>query len=162
MIPRSPKTPKQRKMMIAHSDLNLKVSIQPLGWEDPLEKGMATHSSILAWRIPWTEELGGLQSMGPQKARHDWATKTFFLEEVIRSGQQILPELDLWPNKRDPRVLPYPFCHIRTWQKTFYEPGALYIKPVITWGCQGRTSRVMRLCMSWEPLRLQGDPTSSY
>ena len=37
-----------------------------LGWEDPLEKGMATHSSILAWRIPWTEEAGRLQSMGPQ------------------------------------------------------------------------------------------------
>ena len=35
-----------------------------LGWDDPLEKEMATHSSILAWRIPWTEELGGLQSMG--------------------------------------------------------------------------------------------------
>ena len=39
-----------------------------LGWEDPLEKGMATHSSILAWRIPWTEEPGGLQSMGLQKS----------------------------------------------------------------------------------------------
>ena len=38
--------------------------IRSLGWEDPLEKGMATHSSILAWRIPWMEELGGLQSMG--------------------------------------------------------------------------------------------------
>ena len=38
--------------------------VQFLGWEDPLEKGMATHSSILAWRIPWTEELGGLQSLG--------------------------------------------------------------------------------------------------
>ena len=38
--------------------------VQPLGWEDPLEKGKATHSSILAWRIPWTEEPGGLQSMG--------------------------------------------------------------------------------------------------
>jgi len=42
-----------------------------LGWEDPLEKGMATHSSILAWRIPWTEELGRLQSMGWQRVRHD-------------------------------------------------------------------------------------------
>ena len=40
--------------------------VQSLGWEDPLEKGMATHSSILAWRIPWTEEPGGLQSMGSQ------------------------------------------------------------------------------------------------
>ena len=42
-----------------------------LGWEDPLEKGMATHSSILAWTIPWTEEPGGLQSMGSQRVRHD-------------------------------------------------------------------------------------------
>ena len=46
-----------------------------LGQEDPLEKGMATHSSILAWRIPWTEEPGGLQSMGSQRVGHDWATK---------------------------------------------------------------------------------------
>ena len=38
--------------------------VQSLGWEDPLEKEMATHSSVLAWRIPWTEEPGGLQSMG--------------------------------------------------------------------------------------------------
>ena len=38
--------------------------VQSLGWEDPLEEGMATHSSFLAWRIPWTEEPGGLQSMG--------------------------------------------------------------------------------------------------
>ena len=42
-----------------------------LGQEDPLEKGMATHSSILAWKIPWTEERGGLQSMGFQRVRHD-------------------------------------------------------------------------------------------
>ena len=41
--------------------------VQSLGCEDPLEKGMATHSSILAWRIPWTEEPGGLQSMGSQR-----------------------------------------------------------------------------------------------
>ena len=43
-----------------------------LAWEDPLEEGMAIHSSILAWRIPWTEEYGGLQSMGSQRVRHDW------------------------------------------------------------------------------------------
>ena len=42
-----------------------------LGWEDPLEKGMATHSSILAWRIPWTEEPGRLQSMGLQSVDHN-------------------------------------------------------------------------------------------
>ena len=45
-----------------------------LGWEDPLEKGMATHSSILAWKIPRTEEPGRLQSMGLQRVRHNWAT----------------------------------------------------------------------------------------
>ena len=47
--------------------------IWPLGYEDPLEKGMATHSSILAQRIPWTEEAGGLQSIGLQRVRHDWS-----------------------------------------------------------------------------------------
>ena len=45
--------------------------VQYLGWEDPLEKGMATDSSILAWRIPWTEETGRLQSMGSQRVGHD-------------------------------------------------------------------------------------------
>ena len=45
--------------------------VQSLGREDPLEKGMATHSSILAWRIPWTEQPGGLQSVGSQRIRHD-------------------------------------------------------------------------------------------
>ena len=45
--------------------------VQSLGQEDSLEEGMATHSSILAWRIPWTEEPGGLQSMGLQRVRHD-------------------------------------------------------------------------------------------
>ena len=45
--------------------------VRSLGREDPLEKEMATHSSILAWRIPWTEEPGGLQSMGSQRVGHD-------------------------------------------------------------------------------------------
>ena len=45
--------------------------VQSLGWEDPLEKGMATHSSILAWRIPWTEEPGRLQSTEPQRLGHN-------------------------------------------------------------------------------------------
>ena len=43
--------------------------VQSLGWEGPLEEGMAIHSSILAWRLPWTEEPGGLQSMGSQRVR---------------------------------------------------------------------------------------------
>ena len=51
--------------------------VRSLGWKSPLEKGMATHSSILAWRIPWTEEPGGrgLQSMGSHRIRHNWVIK---------------------------------------------------------------------------------------
>ena len=51
--------------------------VRSLGQEDHLQKGMATHSRVLAWRIPWTEEPGWLQSMGSQRVRHDWATNTF-------------------------------------------------------------------------------------
>ena len=47
------------------------MKVQSLGWEDALEESMATHSNILAWRIPWTEEPGGLQSMGSQRVGHD-------------------------------------------------------------------------------------------
>ena len=48
--------------------------VRSLGQEDPLEEEMATHSSIYAWKIPWTEEPGGLQSTGSQRVGHDWAT----------------------------------------------------------------------------------------
>ena len=48
-----------------------KTQVQSLVWEDPLEEEMATHSSIVAWKIPWTEELGGLQSMGSQRVGRD-------------------------------------------------------------------------------------------
>ena len=61
--------------------------VQSLGREDPLEKKMATHSSILAWRIPWAEEPGGLQSIGSQRVGHDLETKqqqvTFNKRELI-------------------------------------------------------------------------------
>ena len=49
--------------------------VRSLDGKDPLKKKMATHSSILAWEIPWTEELGGLQSLGSQRVRHDLVTK---------------------------------------------------------------------------------------
>ena len=55
--------------------------VRSLSWEDPLEKGMATHSSTLTWRIPWTEEPGGLQSMGSQRVGHDKATNTHKVEK---------------------------------------------------------------------------------
>ena len=49
------------------------MQVQSLGQEDAMEEGMATHSSIVAWRIPWTEEPGGLQSLGSQRVRHNWS-----------------------------------------------------------------------------------------
>ena len=51
------------------------MQVQSLGWEDPLEEEMVTYSSILAWKIPWTEETGGLQSMGSQRVRDDRVTE---------------------------------------------------------------------------------------
>ena len=57
--------------MVKNLSVMQEALVQPLGWEDPLEKGMATHSSILAWRIPWTEEPDGLESMGWQRVRYD-------------------------------------------------------------------------------------------
>ena len=69
-----------------------------LDLEDPLEKGMVTHSSILAWRIPWTEEPGGLQSMGSQRVRHDWAlTHTLFLNLFYFSILSIPSEIRYIP-----------------------------------------------------------------
>ena len=57
--------------MVKNPPASQETRIRHLGQEDPLEKGMATHPSILAWRIPWVEEIGGLQSVGLQRARHN-------------------------------------------------------------------------------------------
>ena len=67
--------------LVAQTVKNLPVMqetwVQSLGWEDALEKGMVTHSSILAWRIPWSEEPGRLQSMWLQRVGHDWVANAF-------------------------------------------------------------------------------------
>ena len=70
--------------------------IWTLGPEDPLEKGMATHSRVLAWKIPSTEEPGGLQSMGLQRVRHDWATNVPW-SMPLRSYLQFIWR-DGWPH----------------------------------------------------------------
>ena len=57
--------------MVKHLPVVRETQVRSLGWEDPLEKQMVTHSSTLAWKIPWTEEPGRLQSMGPQRVGHD-------------------------------------------------------------------------------------------
>ena len=67
-----------------------KTGVQSMGWEDPLKEGMATHSSILAWRIPRTEEPGGLQSMGPQRVGHDWSNSACTHEDEKRQNSLAL------------------------------------------------------------------------
>ena len=57
--------------MVKHLPTMQETQVRSLGWEDPLEKEMATHPSTLAWKIPWTEECGRLQSMGSQRVGHD-------------------------------------------------------------------------------------------
>ena len=61
------------KLLVSQELKNLAVTqeTQVVGWEDPLEKGMATHSRTIAWRIPWTVEPGGLQFLGSQRVEHD-------------------------------------------------------------------------------------------
>ena len=70
--------------------------VQSLGWKDTLEKGMATHSSILTWRIPWTEETDGLHSMGSQRVRHDWVTNTHTKQNIYFSSVQSLSRVWLF------------------------------------------------------------------
>ena len=66
--------------------------VRSLGWEDPLEEETATHSSILAWKIPWTEEPGGLQSMRLQRVRHEWVTAQiidYSIQNILASGNSL-------------------------------------------------------------------------
>ena len=72
--------------------------VQSLGWEDPLEKEMATHSRIPAWRIPWIVEPGWLQSMGSKRVGHDWVTDTLTWCKDFTFVQQIFPRQD-WVNQ---------------------------------------------------------------
>ena len=60
--------------------------VWPLGWEDPLERGMATHSSVLVLWIPWTKETGGLWSIGSQRVRHNWASNTYLQLVLITAA----------------------------------------------------------------------------
>ena len=72
----------------------LETQIWTLGWGGPLGKGMITHSSILVWRIPWTEEPGGLRSMGPQRVRYDWVTNIHTHTQQI--AMQCLRNQSVW------------------------------------------------------------------
>ena len=71
--------------MVKNTAAMQETQVQSLGQEDPLEKGMATHSSILAWRIPWTEEPGELQSIGSQRFGHSLENNTVFKYALLKS-----------------------------------------------------------------------------
>ena len=77
--------------------------VQIMGWEDPPEEGMATHSSILAWRIPWSEEPGGLQSTGSQRIRHDWSELAHMYIDTERTGRMDVSQRAGVPNLWDLR-----------------------------------------------------------
>ena len=81
--------------------------VRSLGWEDTLEKGMATHSSILVWRIPWTEESSKLQSMGSQRVGQDWTTNTFtfkLIEPLMKLGWVIRGVLSMTSSNNFPSL----------------------------------------------------------
>ena len=83
---------------VKHLSAMAETRVRSLGREDPLEKEMATHSSIIAWKIPWTEEPGGLHFMGPQRVKDDWVTNRFFHFNLAA----IYITSKLWP---------FTFCH---------------------------------------------------
>ena len=98
--------------MVKNPPAMQEIRVQSLSWEDALEKGMATHSSILAWRIPWREEPGGLQSIRWWRAGHAWVTHThththtysFTLIPCSSDGKRIFlqcrrPRFDPWVGK---------------------------------------------------------------
>ena len=76
--------------MVKNMPTMLETWVWSLDWEDPLEKEMTTHSSILAWRIPWAEEPGRLLSMGLQAVGHDWATKHKYSHLNLTTGKTIV------------------------------------------------------------------------
>ena len=81
--------------MVKHLPIVRETWVQSLGWEDLLEKEMATHSSILAWKILWMEEPGRLQSMGSQRVGHDWATSLSLSNWYMTTGKTIALKMDL-------------------------------------------------------------------
>ena len=91
--------------MVKNSPAMRETWIWSLGWEEPMKKGTAIHSSILAWRIPWTKEPGRVQFMGSQRVGHDWATFTYiyiyayiFVQHAISlvcSGITLIPASSL-------------------------------------------------------------------
>ena len=103
--------------MVNNLPVRQETRVQSLGWEVPLEKAMVIHSSILAWRIPWTEKPGGLQSMGLQRVGHDWVTNTHRTSKQLNCdlisshlGADLLTATLCYPAKKEGRKSPSYIC----------------------------------------------------
>ena len=110
--------------------------VQSLGREDPLEKEMATHSSTLAWKIPWMEEPGRLPSTGSQRVGHDWVTLLTYICKVLSAVSETL-YVPMLAFINYCKFLLYPLCFYLHWQDSLiktlyiiYTSFILYIYPV--------------------------------
>ena len=139
-----------------------------LGWEGPLGKGMATYTSILAWRIPWTQEPGGLQSVGSQRVGHDWATNTHThthtengsseLNSVQRRATKVMPRKKMMQEDRLKRWL---LCHLEIWSLKKGTVGSAKMKNQEGNWDDGVTAGTG--CLSWrEPQSLSDLPAAFY
>ena len=119
------------------------------GRKDPLEKGTVIHSSILAWRIPWTEEPGGLQSMGSQRLRHDWVTNTHLLSTQGDDG----PRASFLPNTTSQTqfsIIKYDSGHLKKKKKKSFL--SLIIKAETFWKKKNngvKEARISHNTISW-------------
>ena len=124
-----------------------KTRVQSLDREDSLEKEMATHSSILAWRISWTEEPGRLQSTGSQRVRHDWVTSLHFFTSAVLTSHKIVP--NMLPDNQDCRaslvaeLVKNPLEMRETWVQSLgwedpLEKGIATHSSILAWRIHGR------------------------
>ena len=114
-----------------------------LGWEDPLEGEMAIHSSTLAWKIPWMEEPGRLQSMGSQRVRHDWTTS--------------LRHINWWPSlQEDPEFSYFSYGIPHTQDKITCDFSSLVLQPLQEWICYSTVEEKVNLLQEfWEHIKIK-------
>ena len=142
------------------------ILVRSLGWEDPLEKEMVTHSSILTWKIPWTEEPGRLQSMGLQRVRHHWAHTYTFLSltscNSCRLVRLLCKSRYVWNEKKNNnkkqlsseqgRLNAHMYCHSPLYSKGIAtgKREALFWKLRSRWRSEGNSFMTLMLAMiSW-------------
>ena len=104
-----------------------------LCWQDPLEKGMATHSSVLAWRIPWREEHGRLQAIGSQRVRHDWSDLALTHMPLV-CASWVAQWVKNLPAMQDTSLHWFDPCGRRAWQPT---PVFLPVPISLLWAPEG-------------------------